>query len=349
MRYGGKYLAELDRVCSAFDFSAFEGMRVLLTGGTGLIGSALADVLLYANEKFGLDLQLQLAVRSKEKAMARFSRFNRRSGLCFGAYDALAPVCLDFQADFIIHGASNAHPATYSKEPVETLLANVIGTDGMLRFVRETGARRLLYISSSEVYGRISEVRAYREEDNGYVELLAPRACYPIGKRAAETLCAAHAAEYGIDFVIARPGHIYGPTMTADDTRATVQFARDVMAGRDILMKSAGKQLRSYCYGADCATAILTILQKGKACEAYNISDRNSVVSIRQMAEEFAAVAKKKLIFAPPTDAEQKSYNLMDNSSLNGEKLEALGWKPIFDYQSGVRDMLEILREEEGI
>lgn len=349
MRYGEKYLSELDRVCSALDFSTFAGTRILMTGGTGLIGSAIADALLYANEKLGLELQLQLAVRSEEKARARFSRFRECSALSFGAYNALAPVHLKFQADFIIHGASNAHPAIYSKEPVETLLANVTGTEGMLRFAREIGAKRLLYISSSEVYGRISEVRAYREEDSGYVELLNPRACYPTGKRAAETLCAAYGAEYGVDFVIARPGHIYGPTMTPSDTRATAQFARDVLAGRDILMKSAGMQLRSYCYGADCAAAILTMLQKGRAGEAYNISDRNSVVSIRQMAEEFAAAAGKKVVFALPTDEEQKSYNLMDNSSLNGEKLEALGWKPIFDYQSGVRNMLEIMREEEEI
>lgn len=346
MKYGGKYLAELDTVCRSFDFSGLEGKRVLITGGTGLIGSAIVDLLLYGDEVKDLGLEVVLAVRNTERARARFSRFCDRHSMRFAPYDALESVHIDLKADYIIHGAGNAHPAAYLKEPVETLMANVRGVDEMLRYAKDAGTERVLYISSSEVYGRINECRAYVEGDSGYVELLNPRSCYPSGKRAAETLCAAYRDEYGLDYVIARPGHIYGPTVTERDSRATAQFARDVLAGRDIVMKSDGAQLRSYCYSADCATAMLTMLRRGTAGEAYNISDRRCVVTIRQIAEAIAGEAGRRVIFAEATDAERRSYNMMAHSDLNGEKLEALGWRALFDLRSGVRNMLEIMREE---
>ena len=174
----------------------------------------------------------------------------------------------------------------------------------------------------------------------GFVDILNPRACYPSSKRAAETLCAAYKKEYGVDVVIIRPGHVYGPTMTDTDNRASSQFPRDVKAGKNIIMKSAGTQLRSYCYVLDCATAILTVLLNGESGEAYNVSNKNSVVTIREMAEAFAEVGGKKLIFEEATKAESASFNLMQNSSLTSEKIEALGWSAQFDMLSGARRTL---------
>lgn len=107
-------------------------------------------------------------------------------------------------------------------------------------------------------------------------------------------------------------------------------------------MKSAGTQLRSYCYSADCATAILTVLLKGKAGEAYNISNKDSIVSVRQIAEEFASAAGRKVVFESATDAEQKCFNMMDNSSLCSDKLESLGWKAAYNCADGVRETLDI-------
>ena len=218
----------------------------------------------------------------------------------------------------------------------------------MLDYARKVGSQRVLYISSSEVYGKKEEQRPYYENDYGFVDILNTRACYPSGKRAAETLCAAYKAEYGIETVMVRPGHIYGPTIIPSDSRATAQFARDVISGRDIVMKSDGSQLRSYCYNVDCATAILTVLLKGTAGEAYNISNRNSIVSIRQIAEEMAKQTGRKVIFENPTDEEKKSYNMMDNSSLNSEKLESLGWAAQYSLSKGVQHMLSILMEQEA-
>ncbi len=347
MIYSGLYEEELDIICGELDLSSMKGKSILITGCSGLIGSAIVDILIHANRVKNADINIYLAALTEEELSERFAPFWGQEYLHYVPYNALKPVDFEFKADYLIHAASNAHPAAYAKEPVETLLANVTGLKELLDYARRSDSKRILYISSSEVYGQKEHSeKPYSENDYGFVDLLNPRACYPSGKRAAETLCAAYTAEYNVDTVIVRPGHIYGPTMTRFDSRAASQFARDAAAGKNIVMKSAGTQLRSYCYGADCASAILTVLLKGASAQAYNISNRDSIVSIRQLAEAFAASAGCMVEFETASDQEQHSYNMMDNSSLTSDKLEALGWKAKFSLEEGARRTIELLREQ---
>ena len=143
-----------------------------------------------------------------------------------------------------------------------------------------------------------------------------------------------------MNVVIVRPGHIYGPTALKSDSKASSQFAILAKMKKDIVLKSAGNQVRSYCYVYDCASAIITTLINGKSCEAYNISNKASICSIRQLAETFSYFAGTKIIFENPTDREKMAFNPMDNSSLNAKKLEMLGWSGIFSLQEGLRKTL---------
>lgn len=338
MNYTNRYLADLERIRAAVpDYSRLSGSRILVTGAGGLICSALVDFLMSLN----LDVQVYAAGRSVGKLRARFAHWGQR--LHFLRYDALEKLELAEYFDYYIHGASNAHPAAYSAQPVDTMLANLIGTEQILRHAAAGGAKRVLYISSSEVYGKKESPDPYREQDYGFVDILNPRACYPCSKRAAETLCAAYARQFDVDAVIVRPGHVYGPTATAADTRASSQFPRDVLAGRDIVMKSPGAQLRSYCYVLDCVSAVTAVLLHGQRGRAYNISNPNSVVTIRQMAQAFADAAGRQIVFDNPSDAEAKSYNLMDNSALDSTALQALGWQGLFDLPAGVAATLDAM------
>ncbi len=110
-------------------------------------------------------------------------------------------------------------------------------------------------------------------------------------------------------------------------------------------MKSAGTQLRSYCYVVDCVTAILSVLTSGKPGNAYNISNANSVCTIRNMAQAFADVGNRKIVFENASDKERAGYNLMDNSSLDSKKLEALGWTAMFDMKLGAEHTLASLED----
>lgn len=316
------------------------GSSILITGATGMICSAVAEVLFFLNKEISANIQIILAGRDKDRMQKRFFCFIEGKDYTFCKYDATSDYLFDAKADYVIHGASNADPGKFSKEPVETMLANIIGLNTLLKSATNTNAKRLLYISSSEIYGNKEEKRPYKEDDYGFVDILNPRASYPSSKRAAETLCSAYSSEYGLDTVIVRPGHIYGPTITDSDSRASAQFTRKAKSGEDIIMKSAGLQLRSYCYMLDCASAILTALINGKSGEAYNISNSKSIVTIREMAEALAKAGKVNIVFENPSDIEQKSFNLMDNSSLVSKKLERLGWKAVFDINEGTQKTL---------
>ena len=244
----------------------------------------------------------------------------------------------------MIHAASNAHPSAYVSEPVETILGNIIGLNNLLSAAVKSGAKKVLYFSSSEIYGEKNNNDLYHEKDYGFVDILNSRSCYPSSKRASETLCVSYGQEYNIDTVIVRPGHIYGPTSGPWDSRAAAQFARFAANGENIVMKSEGLQLRSYMHALDCASAVITVLINGESGEAYNISNPRSVVTLREMAEELAKAGNVEIIFENPTDTERKGYNMMSNSALDSSKLEALGWEGVFDMKEGAEQTIRTLR-----
>lgn len=345
MKYSKNYWDDIEKVIEYIpNIIRLNGTSILVTGATGMICSTVVEILLFLN-KMGAKINIYLAGRNIERVKLRFSGFEEGIDYIFVEYDATKSSILEISPDYIIHGASNANPSIYMKQPVETMLGNIVGLNTILRLATEKKSKRVLYISSSEVYGTICKNKAYEENDYGIVDILNPRACYPSAKRAGETLCISYSFEYGFETVIVRPGHIYGPTITRSDSRASAQFTWSVIDGQNIVMKSAGTQLRSYCYTMDCASAILTVLINGENRNAYNISNRNSIVSIRNLAEAFANYAGTKIVFDNPSDAEINGYNLMSNSSLNAKKLEKLGWKAIFDLKSGVKNTIDCLRE----
>lgn len=314
---------------------------ILITGATGLICSSVAELLFELNRSKSANIKIYLAGRSLQRMQQRFYCFTEGVDYIYVEYDATSGNVLSIHPDFIIHGASPADPSSFSQYPVETMFANLIGLKSLLDVARLNQRIRLLYISSSEVYGRKEEKRPFVESDYGFVDILNPRACYPSSKRAAETMCAAYQEEYGVDFVVARPGHIYGPGITKTDSRASAQFTQKALAGEDIVMKSAGTQLRSYTYALDCSSAILVVLTCGDSGEAYNISNPNSIVTIRQFAHCMAETAGVELINEQSSEEENRSYNLMDNSSLNSFKLEQLGWYGHFDLEKGIKATID--------
>ena len=313
---------------------------ILITGATGMICSSVAEIIMYLNANRNANIKLILAGRSLERMKRRFKNFKKDRDYYFLLFDALHPIEEHIKCDYIIHGASPADPYSFSREPVETIMANIYGLKGLLDIARLNKRCKLLYISSSEVYGQSSSREPLRERDYGYVDILNPRSCYPSAKRLAETLCASYNHEFGVEFVIARPGHIYGPTITLSDSRATAQFTRKAAMAEPIVMKSKGAQLRSYCYSLDCASALLSILTNGRVGEAYNISNPNSILTIREMAELFAKYSGQDVIFKCPEQMELSGYNVMKNSSLNSDKLSSLGWKGVFSPEDGVKATL---------
>ena len=316
---------------------ALKDASVLVTGATGLIGSFLVEALAQLNESAGAGIGIFAAGRSEAGIRSRFGALAEKPWFHYVPYDATQPVRFDFDADFVVHAATSAHPLAYATDPVGTMQANVFGTARLLEYLRARGGGRFLMLSSGETYGENPGLpEGFSETDHGWIDPMLPRACYPEGKRAAETLCASYAAQYGVDALVARLCHVYGPTFTSSNSRADAQFIRKALAGEDIVMKSTGSQVRSFCYVADAVNALLTLLAKGERGQAYNVANRASVASIRQYAETLADIAGVQVVFDLPPEVEKAGYTKVTRAVLNPAKLEALGWKPKFDLRAGL-------------
>jgi nucleoside-diphosphate-sugar epimerase len=340
------YQEDLSTV-AAFDFidwDKLENMSVLITGATGLICSFLIDVLMYRNLYYGNNISIWGLGRNLNNARDRFGAYWKHPLFKFITQDIIEKINLDENIDYIIHGASNAYPASFTADPVGTMKANILGLSNLLDFGIKTNCKRILYISSGEVYGE-GDGNDFTESYSGYIDYLNPRSCYPAGKRAAETLCIAYSFQYNINTVIARPCHIYGPTITNSDNRAFAQFVRDVLAKKDVVLKSMGKQYRSYCYVADCVSALLTVLMSRKNGNAYNIANKGSNVSIAELADYIALSGNRKVVFDIPTNEEQRGYSLISRAVLDAGKLESLGWKAKYTLPEGIKRTIQILSE----
>lgn len=342
-----QWIADVDEVVKSLpELAELAGKSVMITGAAGLICSSVVDIFMRYNDSHEKKIEIYAAGRCFEKMTFRFHGMVTRDDFHFVVYDASkTDNKLDFHCDYIIHGASNAFPSMIVKEPVETMISNFIGIKYLLDYAKEYGTKRILYISSSEVYGKKDGEKPYREGEYGYIDLLNSRNSYSVGKRAAETLCASYSDEYGVETVIIRPGHIYGPTASPHDNRVASTWAYAVARGEDVIIKSDGSQLRSYCYCLDCASAMLKVLIKGENIHAYNISNPESVITIKQMAELLVKAANVNLKMEPPTKEEKKGINPMRNSSLDSASLQGLGWSGLFDAQRGFSHTVKILKK----
>lgn len=294
--------------------------NILITGATGLIGSSLVKRLVRDGE-----MSVYASGRNEERAKRIFKDIWTNPNFHFIKYDVTTPLTTDITFHYMIDAASGANPVLYSTDPVGVMKGNMFGVCNLLDYGVRHGLERFVYVSSGESYGE-GDGRVFEEDYSGYVNTMSSRSCYPSSKRAAETLCACYAHQYGIECMVARPSHVYGPGFTESDTRVFAQFIRNVLNGEDIVMKSTGSQFRSWCYVEDCASALLCILKKGESGEAYNIADSESNITIRELAEMIAGIGGKKVVIDIPSDIEKAGFNPVTKSVFSTRKLEELGW-----------------------
>lgn len=315
------------------------GGRILVTGSTGLIGSCVIDVLLAANALYGKRFEVFALGRSEDKLL---SRFGETDGLDFIVQDVTEPIKTE-GLDYIIHAASNADPRSYALYPVETIVTNIQGAKNVLDYCcgRNT---RALFTSTFEVYGKLDRDE-YGEDRYGSIDLNMIRSCYPESKRAAEMLFKGYADEYGVDCVIGRLSSIYGPTMKNDDSKAHAQFIRNALAGENIVLKSKGSQIRTYCYVIDAVTGLLTVLFRGRTGEAYNVANEASVASIAEVAQTIADYVGTHVVFDLPDEIEHKGFSKPQNCVLRTDKIKGLGWCGKYDLKAGISETMTILKE----
>ena len=332
---------------NALDFQLLAGNSILITGATGLVGSYLVDMFsLWNSEQSSALNKIQIYVCSRRKINLekRFKGCWEANCLHYVQQDFSEQLHFDEQVDFIIHSASNAYPAAFDQDPVGTMLTNIIGTNGLLQYASVKKVKRFVFISTGEVYGEMDKnVVAFSESHSGYIDITSPRSCYPSSKRAAETLCVSYGKQFGVDIVITRLCHTYGPNITCTDNRATVQFINDVLKGQDIVLKSKGLQLRSYSYIADCASGILSVMTSGECGQAYNIANPDSRITILDFANIVAELTGKSVRFPNLYLQNHSEQTPITRAVLDSHKAESLGWTNQFGPREGIKHTIEIM------
>jgi nucleoside-diphosphate-sugar epimerase len=326
------------------DWKRLKNKSIMITGATGLIGTFLIDALMHRNAVYNDAVTIYAIGRNRDKALARFENYLGSNYFFFVQHDIKMPVELDAAVDFIIHGASNTHPAAYAKEPIDTILLSILGTKNVLDFAVEHNIKRTLFLSTVEIYGENrKDVERFQEDYCGYIDCNTLRAGYPEGKRAAEALCQAYINERNIDVLIARCCRVYGPTMGIDDSKAIAQFLRNAGNNQPIVLKSKGTQKYSFCYAADICSAILTVLLSGSTGEAYNISDDASDLSLSEIAAICAEYGKTDVVFDVPSSIESSGYSKATKALMDSAKLRELGWEAEYTLPEGIKRTIRIL------
>lgn len=323
------YQEDMDFVASypSIDWKKFCDKTILVTGGTGLIGSTLINALLYANNKKVLNLQVIALVRNINKARNLFAE-DKSLHFVIGTVEDLPE--LDIPIDFIVHGASSTASAFFIEHPVETINTAVIGTMSLLRLAVEKQVRGFIYLSSMEVYGAPHTDEVILENQGTTVDTMSVRSCYPEAKRLCESLCASYASEYKVPAMAIRLAQTFGPGVAKDDNRVFAEFARCAMYGQDIVLQTAGTSKRCYLYTADAVTAILTVLLNGEAGEVYNAANRSTYCSIVEMAKLVVDNLSEKHIkvIVQTNGKHEQKFPPPHNLNLGTEKLEKFGWSP---------------------
>ncbi|MGA3206883.1 MAG: NAD-dependent epimerase/dehydratase family protein [Syntrophales bacterium] len=344
---------DLDYICGNLkaEFSQMAGKNLLITGGAGFLGYYLVQSILQWN-KIGGTASIKLTVYDNYiRGMPNWLTGSEDDpNLTLVDHDITHPLPTDI-ADFnyIIHAASIASPTYYRKFPIETMDANVNGVRLLLEYSKQQkqvgkSINGFLFYSTSEVYGdptpeNIPTPETYR----GNVSFTGPRACYDESKRYGETLCVNFAQQYEIPVKIARPFNNYGPGLKISDRRVLPDFARDVFAGRDIVMLSDGFPTRTFCYIADAIVGYYKILVNGRPSEAYNIGIEKPEVSMTTLAEKFVELSKELLGYKGKVVRQQsndKAY-LADNPNRRCPVIEKarreVGYDPKILFEEGLR------------
>jgi UDP-glucuronate decarboxylase len=325
---------DIDQIKSSIDPEPFQGKSVLVSGGSGFLGSWICDVLSQVGSRIICLDNLSTGVFENVEHLKGTKGFEfEKTDVCTYSQNP--------KVDMVFHLASRPAPEDYQKHPVETALANATGTDKMLDLARKNDAR-VFYSSSSEVYGD-PEVFPTPESYEGKVDPLGPRSCYEEGKRFGEALCKAYHDQYGLDVRIGRLFNSYGPRLRADGLygRVISRFLLQARVGQDITVYGDGSQTRSFCYVADTLTGLLLLTGKDDLRGgAFNIGSGIEIKIIdlaRNILDQSAS--KSKIAFLPFPHGDHKR-RLPDVAKVK----EAILWSSKVNLREGLRRTFEWFR-----
>jgi UDP-glucuronate decarboxylase len=307
--------------------------KILITGGSGFVGSHLSKKLLNeGNEVLCLDNFFTGAKKNIHELMddKNFELIR---------HDITIPI--ELEVDQIYNLACPASPVHYQFDPVQTIRTSILGSINMLDLAKRTRAR-ILQASTSEVYGDPS-VHPQPESYWGNVNPIGIRSCYDEGKRCAETLFFDYHRQFNVDIRVIRIFNTYGPNMHPEDGRVISNFIMQALNNKDITIYGDGSQTRSFQYVDDLVDGMYKMMNNEKGfIGPVNIGNPGEF-TIKQLAEKVLKMipeSKSKIIYEelPQDDPKQRQPNI----DIAKEKLD---WEPTIELEKGLAKTIDYFKK----
>ncbi|EOA24040.1 hypothetical protein CARUB_v10017258mg [Capsella rubella] len=307
-----------------------KGLRVVVTGGAGFVGSHLVDRLMARGDT--VIVVDNFFTGRKENVMHHFSNPNFE----LIRHDVVEPILLE--VDQIYHLACPASPVHYKFNPVKTIKTNVVGTLNMLGLAKRVGARFLL-TSTSEVYGdplQHPQVETYW----GNVNPIGVRSCYDEGKRTAETLTMDYHRGANVEVRIARIFNTYGPRMCIDDGRVVSNFVAQALRKEPLTVYGDGKQTRSFQFVSDLVEGLMRLME-GEHVGPFNLGNPGefTMLELAKVVQE-TIDPNANIEFRPNTEDDPHKRK----PDITKAK-ELLGWEPKVSLRQGLPLMVKDFRQ----
>jgi UDP-glucuronate decarboxylase len=314
--------------------------RILVTGGSGFLGSHLCERLVDRGDDV---LCVDNLFTGRKRNIAPLLD---RKNFEFQRHDVTFPLFVE--VDQIYNLACPASPVHYQHDPVQTTKTSVHGAINMLGLAKRLRAR-IFQASTSEVYGD-PDVHPQTEEYWGRVNPIGIRSCYDEGKRCAETLFFDYHRQHKLEIKVARIFNTYGPRMHPSDGRVVSNFIVQALQDHDITLYGDGQQTRSFCYVDDLVEAFLRLMEtSADVTGPINIGNPNEF-TIKELAEAVIELtgSKSKLTYQPlpSDDPRQRQPDI-------AKAKQMLGWEPKIQLREGLAKTIayfeQLLRENDPI
>ncbi|MDR3638558.1 MAG: NAD-dependent epimerase/dehydratase family protein [Isosphaeraceae bacterium] len=318
-------------------WEAVRGERLFVTGGTGFFGGWMIETLLHVDARLRLGVQAHLLTRNAARYRATVPHVAGHPSITLSEGDVRDFTFPNADFSIVLHMATETELGGSAAASFTTAVA---GTTRVLEFAARCAAQKLLLTSSGAVYG--TQPPDIERIDEGYVGAPRPEdqaAGYGHGKRAAEFLCTAAAADTGLEVKIARCFAFVGPLLPLDANFAVGNFISDALKGSPIRVNGDGTPRRSYLYAADLAVWLWTILIRGASVRPYNVGSEADT-SIRDLAALVAAVVRPntEVLVAPASTGRGLPARYVPST---GRAASELGLQPIVGLADAVRRTAE--------
>ena len=331
----------------------FKNKSVLITGASGFIGSYLSNYFIYSLKKLGIKKLILLDLNIYKLKKNILFKYNKDE-VIIKKFNIIKTNLTNIsqKIDIIFHAASIASPSYYRKYPLETALSNTEGLKNILDYSLKKKVKRILFFSSSEIYGNPDKKNIPTKEDyNGNVSSIGPRACYDESKRFGETLCYIYAKKYNLPIRVVRPFNNFGPFMNINDKRLPADLAKMILNKKNIILFSDGSPKRTFCYISDAVCGYLKILNY-KKYDYFNIGSNNKEITVKRLAEIYKSKAKKifkvniNIKFKKNRDKEYLTDNPIRRKPNLTKAKNLLRFNPIISTEKGVENYLNFLKEK---